>query len=377
MPKRALLLSLLSLALALGACKSKGIHAPEKLAPLSEAEATEFAARLTLALNMCDQKALEVMIDVDSMMRTAVRNRGALGNVQKKLLATLRANAEELRAPLCAGSRSSDKFQFLRVRSRSGKQSLLYRAISEETLNYLEFHAGKSADGNIIVNNVFVYLNGQTLVETLEQMIDDDRAIIAAFNALGNKMTTDPKGALAELAALPKSVQESKPLQILRIQAASSQDDTTYEAAVSDYERLFPGDPGLHLVSINSYVLRKSYQAALQTIDELDAHLEGDPQLDGMRVSILLEEGKDLTRATALAEKLVQASPESEDAHYLLLGAHVDSHNFAGAVAIMQLMGERFDLVFESKGLAPGDPNYMALKDSPEWEAYLAKLGPK
>jgi tetratricopeptide (TPR) repeat protein len=214
-------------------------------------------------------------------------------------------------------------------------------------------------------------------VETLAQMIDvlmGHTAVVAAFETISEEIAEDPGKALAALAALPKKAQESKPLQLLKIQAASAVDDASYEAAIAGYEKLFPGDPSLNLVSIDGFIVRKNFSEALKVVDRLDESLGGDPYLDELRVSLLLQNGKDLDRATEIAEKSLAAQPESEDAHYLLLGAHVANRNFAGAVAIMRLMGERFDLVFEEEGLDPGDANYMALKASPEWAAYSAKL---
>ena len=109
-------------------------------------------------------------------------------------------------------------------------------------------------------------------------------------------------------------------------------------------------------------------------MDRLDKSIGGDSYLNEVRVGLLLEEGKDFDTATKLAEQFLQERPDSEDAHYLLLGVHIANKNFAGAVAVMRLMGERFELVFEEEGLDPSFSNYVALKDSPEWEAYKAKL---
>lgn len=377
MTKRAVLFLFISLSLAIGACKGKGVAAPEELAALSLEEANAFAVTLSAALNTCDKAELDRFIDVHSMMLSAARQSNARGRQQRELLAGMRENSGDIRSQFCASGQASDGMHFLRVRERGGKQALLFRSVTDDSLNYIEFYAGKSKDGSTKVDDIYIYMNGQSFVETLTQMIDvllGDDSIVAAFEKISSQLSSDPAAALRAIEALPKSARDSKPLQLLKIQAASTIDDATYGAAIAEYEGLFPNDPSLNLVSIDGYIVRKNYEKALEVIDNLETSLGGDEYLDELRIGLLLEEGKDLGRATTLAEKAVTAQPESEDAHYLLLGVHVANRNFAGAVAIMRLMGERFELVFETDGLDPSDPDYTALKASPEWEAYQAKL---
>ncbi len=374
------LLSMFLLVIAFGACerkgKGKGIAAPEELAPLSEEEAGLFATRLTQSLNSCDKAELHKLIDIQSMMRRAARLSSAKGQQERQVLEGMRRSSSDLRSQFCGSPSGGSALHFLRVHKRGGKQALLYRTIMEESFNYLEFYAGKSADGQIKIDDVYIYMSGQTLAENLAQMIDimlNDDSVVDAMENISDKIASNPAGALSALQALPEKAQKAKPMQLLKIQAAAALDDETYAAAIKSYEALFPGDPSLNLVSIDGLILRKSYQKALRAVDNLDNSLGGDPYLDQVRVGLLLDEGKDLDRATELAEKALQADPESEDAHYLLLGVHMANRNFGGAVAIMRLMGERFELVFEEEGLDPSDPNYIALKASPEWEAYKLK----
>lgn len=376
MSKRALLFFLLSCALSLSACKRKGVSAPKELAALSDKEAEAFALTLTAALNTCDESSLYEIMDVNSMMRRAVRQSDARASQERELLEGMRRNGGDIHSQFCGTPEASGGLHFLRVHHRAGKQTLLFRNVTGESLNYIEFYAGKATNGSIKIDNVYLYMNGQTLVETLSQMLDvllGDDSIISAFENISTKISEDPAAALRSFAEMPEKARNSKPLQLLKIQAASGIDDATYAAAIREYEILFPNDPSLNLVSIDGYIVRKNYSEALKVIDKLDKSLGGDSYLDELRVSLLLEEGKDLARATELAEESLQAQPESEDAHYLLLGVHVANHNFAGAVAVMRMMGERFELVFEEEGLDPSDPNYAALKESPEWEAYKAK----
>lgn len=377
--RRFVILALLSTLMAVTACKRKGggVSAPEELVPLTPEAALAFSGPLTAALQTCDKEALGTLIDVESMMRKAARQSKASGGEQRGLLAGMRESGTDIRTQFCGSADVQGGLHFLRVLPRDGKQTLLYRSTTDDSLNYIEFYAGTGADGAVKVDDIYIYTNGQTLVQTLAQMIDvlmGDTSVVSAFENISEQISTDPAKAMASLEAMPQKAQKTKPLQLLKIQAASGIDDATYESAISEYEKLFPGDPSLNLVSIDGFIVRKNYTAALETIDRLDKSVGGDDYLDELRVSLLLEEGKDLGRATAIAEKSLQTNPESEDAHYLLLGVHVANQNFGGAVAVMQMMGERFELVFEEEVLDPSDPNYVALKASPEWEAYKSKL---
>ncbi len=375
--KRIVIFPLLLALLALGACKGKGIDAPEELAPITGDEALAFSEVLSKGLHTCDKAALHDLIDMNSMMRRATRQSAAKGRQEQEVLKGMRTSGTDLRSQFCGAPSDSNGLHFLRVHKRDGKEVLLYRSIVDESLNYIEFHAGKSADGRIKVDNIYIYMTGQTLVETLAQMIDvliGNDSVVKALEDINEQIASDPAAALRILEALPKKALKAKPMQLLKIQAASSLDDATYEAAITEYEKLYPNDPSLNLVSLDGLIMRKNYQDALKALDKLETSLGGDSYLNDVRIGLLLEEGKDLERATTLAEEALKAAPESEDAHYLLLGVHVTNRNFAGAVATMRLMGERFELVFEDDGLDPSDANYMALKASPEWAAYKSKL---
>ena len=173
----------------------------------------------------------------------------------------MRQVGSDLLTQFCGTPGDGSGLHFLHVHERGGKQVLLYRSLMESSLNYIGFYAGKSADGTMKVDNIYIYMNGQTLVDTLAQMIDvllGDDSIVKALENINEKISADPAAALRALNSMSEKSQRAKPMQLLRIQAASALDDAIYQAAIADYEKLFPNDPSLELVSLDALIMRKN-----------------------------------------------------------------------------------------------------------------------
>mgnify|MGYP001556077466 CR=1 FL=1 len=375
MPRSIVVLALASL-LAIAACKSKGkgMEAPETLVPISESEADAFAKKLETALGQCDQGALATMIDVDSMVRTAIIKSAVPAN-QQQALEFDEAGLAEIRQRFCKKPDGQKSPTYLRWQERDHQQVLLFRFDLLGGLNYLEFRVGRNSQSKIKVDEAQIYSQQRRMTEILRDAFDDlmktpGSAALAKIQA----SDLEPAALLQKIESMEPALRDSKIAQIAAVEAAASLDGAQYQKAIDNYRALFPTDRSLDMNIITGYGEQKNFSAALQTVDQLDRSLGGDPYLDRARIMLLLDEGKDLARATTLAETTVQASPADKEAHYLLLEVHVEARNFPGAVAIMRLMGERFELVFDEEGIDKSDAGYRALLESPEWQAYSLRV---
>jgi hydrogenase maturation factor len=84
---------------------------------------------------------------------------------------------------------------------------------------------------------------------------------------------------LATVRKLPERLQNQKFVLVHKLAAASQVDEAEYARTIAQWEKLFPRDPSLPLVSIDGYVLRKEYDMAIKVLETLNSSIGGDPYL--------------------------------------------------------------------------------------------------
>ncbi|MCI0569825.1 MAG: hypothetical protein L0Y66_03670 [Myxococcaceae bacterium] len=126
------------------------------------------------------------------------------------------------------------------------------------------------------------------------------------------------KEALAVYAELPAMARQEKANMLLRLAAAVQVGEAEYSQAIGDFEKQFPNDPALDLVSMDGHFLRKDYAATLRSIARLDRRVQ-DPYLQFIRGSVQLEKG-DRKEAKARFQAAIDQEPTLQVAYFTLLG---------------------------------------------------------
>ncbi len=363
------------LVLGTASCKS-GTSAPETLKPVTDEEATTFAKTLEETLDTCNGAKLKALVDVEAAMRRAIRKSTIPKGQQEVVLKGMLRGAQNgnVLSQLCGTGEENAIARFVRLRERDQRKSALFRLSSSEGINYVEFYLGKSKDDRVIADNFYAYLSGTDLVETFRAPLDALIETPSAAQSFGEVLTTldsDPKRGLARMASLPPSLRNVKMLQVAAVVAAIQVDEATYANAISTYEKLFPNDPSLDLITIDGLVMAKKFTEALASIDRFEAALGGDPYLNQLRAGILIEQGKDFGKAAKHAAQAIESEPTDTDSYYLLLAAELANKNAVGAVAAIDALAKTFDLSFgpaDAVGYAETFPEF---PESREWQAYL------
>lgn len=178
----------------------------------------------------------------------------------------------------------SGTYDFVKSRVNSkGEYHLLFRLYGDnEGLNYHDYKIEKVGDEYKIIDAYF-FTSGEYLSETfmmlynatlssrptllsriLKKTVLDDllrmKDIRDYINA-GNF-----KKAFKEYKSLSEEIKKQKAVQIIGIQIASNIDEDTYGKFIEKYEKTFPNDPSLYLISIDGYILSEEYDKSLKTI---------------------------------------------------------------------------------------------------------------
>ncbi|TWT30198.1 hypothetical protein KOR34_47560 [Posidoniimonas corsicana] len=290
---------------------------------------------------------------------------------------------------VCQSGGVGSQYRLVRLHTRDGREHALFRLSGGDGLNYHDFRLSLQ-NGRVLADDIYVYMSGEYLSETIyrtllpaaqqfsknwvQKLAGGDRAFIENFEKLQEMNISEPDGARRALRIyreLPRDMQEIKSVQILRYHAASMVGNRELLEALDDFERLFPGDPALALLSLDALAIRKQYEQALQAIDELDRSVGGDPYLDVYRCSINLEMG-DLEAAERYARELLEFDPDNAELQFGLVSVLLAQENHAAVLAALQEMDRDYGYEW---GDLRNEEAYASFVASDEGKQWLRQTG--
>ena len=245
--------------------------------------------------------------------------------------------------------------QYLRAQSVGGAKRVLVRCVSEEgAVNYFAFIVDRRATGSLKWVDVYIYLTGETMTEStrravlpmvanmkknlLDKLTSRESDYVQNFPKMTRATQLIQGGkfaeALAELERLPETVKRERFVLTLRLRAAQPLSEAEYLKVITAWEKAYPDDPSLDLISIDGDVMRKDYAGAIKRIDSLSQRLGGDNYLNFLKGNMQMMAGdNDVARLTARA--VLAAEPTLTSAWDTLLTISLNEHKYAETVALL------------------------------------------
>ena len=359
---------------------------------ITDEEALALGRRIELAVRQADANAFNADMDWAAFRELVLADIPAdtkeTANFRRGLNKGMENATPRLTAQLL-DQMSSGSYVLIGVRQRPEGKRLLFRLqLPSGALNYHELCLARQERVRVV--DMYIYASGELLSETMERtflvtMPPENLGLIGRLRGADKaalehllvmqRMTQAVKSGqgregLAEFAKLPRHLQETKLVQLMRVMATGHIDDAQYLAAVEEYERLFPDDPSIALLSIDGYILRKEWQMAHETIDRLDKALGGDPYLQIVHGNAHVMEG-DFEQAQQRAETVLAASPRDENAHWLLVSVSLGRRDYAQTARLLAKI--RDDLRIEIGDLTQV-PDYADFVRSPEYDEWKRSI---
>jgi len=381
--------ALLALSFAWLACKSEP-PAPPKFDPVSRDEAEALGRRFAELIGPCDPRALAPLWKAEVTARRAALDAKASAEVKQGLLAAF--TSERLWDGQCQSMNagSPTKAKYLGLREASGSFHPIVRLVSAAGLNYVELELGRFPEGVFAVDATY-YLTGELLSRTLARLMGSAQSALDDGD-LGDGRTMmriselqrsgDAAGALALIRELPPALRQDKSLMLLEIGLDPGDDEARYLAAIERFERAFPGDPALDLVSVDGFFMRKQYDRLHTALDRLDQRVK-DPYLDVMRALAHFDasaspdatgrDPKALDEAHVSVKRAIEREPDMQDAWDTQSTICLARKDHACAVAALKVLAERFALPIDDAtvlGLEGGAD----LVASDPWKTWRASL---
>jgi hypothetical protein len=359
--------------------------------PVTDEECRAFVAAVDGAVQSRDVAAFSALVDWDALLKTATAGIEVAESSRKGFVQGVKSSMQQEQGVvprIVATVKEGGSFTFLHQRARDTNQTALFRLVMPDSNvgNYYEFVLARRPDGKVRAVDIHDFLSGELISQAMRRIYIP----VAAQVSRGlqgrlrgteplfmknlprfEQMTTEvrngrPAEALKIYRQLPPELQKDKNLLMRRIEAAQEVSDEEYSRAIEDFRTAHPDDPCIDMISIDYYLLKKDYPRALACIGRLEQAVGGDPYLNITRANIHTEE-KRYDVAKQDAQRAIAQEPSLQDAYWSLVTISLHEHDYAGTVALLNQLGERFRIPF---GDMTQLPVFSEFVKSPEYRAW-------
>ncbi|WP_299837142.1 hypothetical protein [uncultured Tenacibaculum sp.] len=257
---------------------------------------------------------------------------------------------------------TGSEYTFLRSYKEGENYFLLFRLYGDSGLNYHK-HLVEFINGEPKISDTYIYLSGEYFSETIKFIYDGSvrnrnllrRILNRSENADLKKIElfkvykdqNDFKKVIELYESLSEKSKKRKIFMIYSLLASKNLEDSIYMKYIKSYEKEYPNDPSLYLISMDGFIIKEQYDKAIATLDKLDKSIGGDEFLDYFRGNCYYLK-KDFVKAAEYFEKLMINYPNFFDGIDSLLTVYVESKENEKAIHILDVFTEKFELEKES-----------------------------
>jgi tetratricopeptide (TPR) repeat protein len=283
--------------------------------------------------------------------------------------------------------------RYLRIQHVGGEKRALVRMLGANgTVNYFAFIVARRANGSLKWVDLFNYLTGETLTETsrrsvlplvaegkkniLEKLTSSESDYVKHFPKLTRCSQLLQQGknteVMKELALLPASLQSNRFVLSLRIRATQDVDEEAYAKVITDWEKAFPDDASLDLISIDGDCMRKDFASAVKRIDSLSARIGGDDYLTYLKGNVQMMGGQ-YAEARRSARAALAAEPTLTSAWDTLLNTSLKEKQFDETVSLLIEFGALYPHA-DMKTIVDGEAAYEEFRASEAYRNWVTGL---
>ncbi len=223
------------------------------------------------------------------------------------------------------------QYEFVRFHRKKNVPHLLLRLTSDSGFDYHDYEVRTIAD-SLRFTDVYVYTSGEYISYTLQDVVtrivteqqqnklsrthhdlDDYRSKTVAMKQKIEEK--DFAGALQVYNSFPALTRKSKALMLYKLNITSNMDMSLYQQTVSEYKKLFPNDPSLSMLSLNTYFAQGDYASTLQYLNKLDTIVGGDSYLNLFRSTLYYMMGEK-DKAMGLIDAYIKAKPKDTNGYW-------------------------------------------------------------
>jgi hypothetical protein len=319
-----------------------------RCAGLTDKECTDFAKSIESLANSRNEAGLRALTSWDAFADKACQGI-PLATDDKKAVKSILAEQAPFEKPLCDAVATGAHYHLLRIRSEGESKRALFRLRAMgKGVSYHEIELSRAARGEIRIVDVYYYLTGEWLSETMHRDVIrllNDRLIaprsglsgqdsmlarswpicVKIRDALSDKQY---QIAMERYHELPEEMQHSNIGLAFRLQAARPLGEAETTAAFEAFRKYQPNNPAVDFYAIDYHLARKEYADARSAIDHLNIRLGGEPYLLARVASVYLLEGN-VELATANAQRAIDAESTLDEGYFAMIAIELKQKDFA------------------------------------------------
>lgn len=358
--------------------------------PLTEEDGKEFGEKLEKAVIAGDTATVNKLFRINDMIERSVSDLGLSASEKKSLVAGAASAGGQFAEQFIQIVKGGGSYSLLRVRTADGRPRVILRLIhGEGAVNYHEFTLVRYPDQQIAAEDIYIYASGEPITQTFRRLVlgflaDRNKGALAKLKGEEQVFTKHMgdiakmsmmvrngqyKEALAVFRQLPEELQKNKVFQIMAVQAAGGTgDDNDYITEMEHFRKNHPNDATGDLVSIDYHFLRKNYDEMLKMIDRLNNSLGGDPYLDVMNATALVEAGR-FQEARASAEKAIQGDPRMPQAYWARTAVAAREKDHEDTLKCLKVLVEKVEPALQPDALR-ADARFADFVKTPQFDEF-------
>lgn len=245
-------------------------------------------------------------------------------------------------------------YKFLRMKSVDPPIGL-FRLVSEQGVNYHEIHMNKNADGEIMIEDFYSYLEAELfsqgikrlyIINLSQEMENFSHPIADALPIINDiAMLADggkPGEAFAKLRKLPKSVLEQKIVMLILLSLGQDLGEDSLKVAEQTFRDIYPKDPLVDLKLMEFGFRSGDTSRILTSIQKIQNSIGEDHYLQMLKATVFKNMNK-LPEAKQLLYNALESEPNNDEYYWVLLDLLITNKEYDTAVEWFQKLYEQFD----------------------------------
>jgi tetratricopeptide (TPR) repeat protein len=283
-------------------------------------------------------------------------------------------------------------YTFLRMRERDGVSYALFRSLIARSLNYHEYELSLNEDGEVQVDDVFLFASGEHLSGSMrrnclrmaagEEIADGDeesdlvRNLRLAAEFMELVGDGDFEEALEAFDDFPAELREDRKLLLTRLMISGKVSEGAYVRASTEFQEIYPDDEFYHLALCDVLLERREFDLLLENVEVLQGMVGGDPYLDCI-AALAHYGGGDVQAAVELAKAACEEEPSLDALWRTVATFGCNESEFSLVVWALDGLGEHCDYAPDDLVDEPQFEEFFSSADGAKWLASYEGSAPK